>query len=406
MIVNDFSAMNGYEFEDFIASVLKGKGFRVVQTSYSNDEGIDLIAEYDSPLFKGKYIIQCKRWRGKVGQPEVRDLYGVVTSERANKGILITTSDFTEQAYAFANGKNIELINGEVLSSLITDSSLANNDKDDTLKASSKFNQERYDYLLRRHIDIAKSHEGYDVYHELMTFLWDYFWDDNFAVCKQMKIFDRIIDISKSTLKKIKTVKRLFAYQKECKLNIFNAYLVTGRLYDATNMLLDEGDFYLDKWYPRKRQDLTVWEKGKFSLVDSGIRYCPKLRTRHLFSAYRLIGYDSGCELMQKCEDRIMCTDRDNTWVGFSEAERKLFYESAIEEREKVLSGAYDDVFYWSSVYYGDHSNSPAVSCAGSCGTDYKKAKSFHSIKDNYYFNSDYNIRCEIDKSLREHGMI
>jgi restriction system protein len=49
----------------------------------------------------------------------VRDLYGVITSERANKGILITTGSFTPAAARFAEGKQLELIDGAGLAKLL-----------------------------------------------------------------------------------------------------------------------------------------------------------------------------------------------------------------------------------------------------------------------------------------------
>ncbi|MDP2659102.1 MAG: restriction endonuclease [Dehalococcoidia bacterium] len=58
-------------------------------------------------------MVQCKDWAKPVGEPPVRDLYGVVASERAVKGILITSSNFTEAARRFAQGKNLELIDGD-----------------------------------------------------------------------------------------------------------------------------------------------------------------------------------------------------------------------------------------------------------------------------------------------------
>lgn len=42
----------------------------------------------------------------------VRDLYGAVMNEGANKGILVTTSDYGPDSYAFANGKPLVLLNG------------------------------------------------------------------------------------------------------------------------------------------------------------------------------------------------------------------------------------------------------------------------------------------------------
>lgn len=93
--------------------------FSVETTKASGDGGIDLIAYNYEPVLSGKYIIQCKRYSGIVGEPIIRDLYGVITSERANKGILITTGYFTKSAIAFAEGKPIELIDGKQLDTLL-----------------------------------------------------------------------------------------------------------------------------------------------------------------------------------------------------------------------------------------------------------------------------------------------
>lgn len=109
----DFSTKNGYEFEKYITELLSNLGFQAQQTSLSGDGGVDIYAYYDKPFLKGNYLIQCKNWTYPVGQPQVRDLFGVVMSRRANKGVLVTTSSFTEQAKEFANGLNIELIDGK-----------------------------------------------------------------------------------------------------------------------------------------------------------------------------------------------------------------------------------------------------------------------------------------------------
>ena len=42
----------------------------------------------------------------------VRDLYGTVVNEGATKGILVTTSDYGNDAYNFVKDKPITLING------------------------------------------------------------------------------------------------------------------------------------------------------------------------------------------------------------------------------------------------------------------------------------------------------
>ena len=90
-------------------------------TGGAADGGVDIVAYDDSPITGGKYVIQCKRYgqSKKVGVGEVRELYGVVQAEGANKGILITSSSFTSHAVAFAEGKPIELINGTKLGQLL-----------------------------------------------------------------------------------------------------------------------------------------------------------------------------------------------------------------------------------------------------------------------------------------------
>lgn len=50
-----------------------------------------------------------------MGVNAVRDLYGTLINEGANKGILITTSDYGVDAHKFAEGKPIVLLNGENL---------------------------------------------------------------------------------------------------------------------------------------------------------------------------------------------------------------------------------------------------------------------------------------------------
>ncbi|MEN6325138.1 MAG: restriction endonuclease [Syntrophomonas sp.] len=113
--------LSGRDFEKLISSLLINKGFRSNITRTTGDGGIDIEAYYDGLLFKGKYLVQCKRWKASVGEPVVRDFYGAITSEKALKGLLITSSSFTRQAISFAKDKNIELIDRQDLIKLLGD---------------------------------------------------------------------------------------------------------------------------------------------------------------------------------------------------------------------------------------------------------------------------------------------
>jgi restriction system protein len=157
--MDNIDNLSGVEFENLCQVLISKMGFDVTPTKITGDGGIDLIAYNEQPIIQGKYIIQCKRYSGSVGEPILRDLYGVVMSERANKGILITTGDFTSSAVHFAEGKALELIDGKKLKALlnqysivISNASIANYSSTvrDALRISLHDNaQEEYDYLLQ-----------------------------------------------------------------------------------------------------------------------------------------------------------------------------------------------------------------------------------------------------------------
>ena len=55
--------------------------------------------------------MQCKHWKAwKVNVKPVRELFGVMTAEKADSAIFITSGEYTSEALKFAEGKPIELI--------------------------------------------------------------------------------------------------------------------------------------------------------------------------------------------------------------------------------------------------------------------------------------------------------
>jgi restriction system protein len=101
------------DFERLVGEIYRRQGYRVIETGGGGaDGGIDLKLAKDGQT----WLVQCKRWqRERVGVKVVRELFGVVASERAAGGILITTSAFTPDAEAFARGKPLQLVAGEEL---------------------------------------------------------------------------------------------------------------------------------------------------------------------------------------------------------------------------------------------------------------------------------------------------
>jgi restriction system protein len=100
------------EFEVLISNLFTRMGLDTKLTQSSRDGGVDAVAFDTRPVLGGKVVIQAKRYRDTVGVSAVRDLYGTMMNEGANKGILVCTSRYGPDAYNFSKDKPIELIDG------------------------------------------------------------------------------------------------------------------------------------------------------------------------------------------------------------------------------------------------------------------------------------------------------
>jgi restriction endonuclease Mrr len=119
--------LSDVDFDRLISALLARMEFRTQMTKASGEGGIDIVAVLDKPIIGGKYLFQCKRYApdNLVGAAAVRDSYGAVTADKAIKGVLITTSDFTLQATEFAERVGLELINLPKLRALLAQHGMA-----------------------------------------------------------------------------------------------------------------------------------------------------------------------------------------------------------------------------------------------------------------------------------------
>jgi len=115
--------MDWQDFEmlvrDVFEKVFSDEGTEVNVTRASRDEGVDAVVINPDPLKGGKTIVQAKRYRKAVPAAAVRELYGAMQSERAGKGILVTTAHYGRSAHEFARDKEITLIDGAGLLHLL-----------------------------------------------------------------------------------------------------------------------------------------------------------------------------------------------------------------------------------------------------------------------------------------------
>ncbi len=119
----NLAAMDWQDFEHLIRELFEkefaGRGAEVKITQASRDRGVDAIAFNPDPIHGGKYVIQAKRYTNTVDVSAVRDLCAVVRKEGASRGILVTTSTYGADAYAFANNEPVTLLNGAELLGLL-----------------------------------------------------------------------------------------------------------------------------------------------------------------------------------------------------------------------------------------------------------------------------------------------
>jgi hypothetical protein len=111
--VTQLLALEPAEFEVWSAMLFQLIGYRVARHPQEGaDHGIDLIVSSDRVQLG---LVQCKRYRGTVGEPTVRDLYGTMTHMNADYGWLVTTGAISRQARTWCEGKPIELWDGQML---------------------------------------------------------------------------------------------------------------------------------------------------------------------------------------------------------------------------------------------------------------------------------------------------
>lgn len=111
------------EFEQVVGETFRRKGFTVIEKGGNGpDGGVDLVLR----LGTDKYLVQCKQWKAfSVGVTVIREFFGVMAAEGAAGGFVVTSGRYTAEAKAFAEGRNIQLVDGVLLKRWISNRSIA-----------------------------------------------------------------------------------------------------------------------------------------------------------------------------------------------------------------------------------------------------------------------------------------
>ena len=109
------ASIDPFRFEQVVLDLLVKMGYggskkeAAQVTQRTGDEGIDGLINEDRLGLEVIYI-QAKRWKHKVGRPEIQSFVGAIAGKKAGKGIFITTSDFHDNAREYAASLHQKLV--------------------------------------------------------------------------------------------------------------------------------------------------------------------------------------------------------------------------------------------------------------------------------------------------------
>jgi len=111
-------------FERLVLELVRKMGYGIDHKvlGRTGDGGIDGVIKEDK-LGLDEIYFQAKRWKHTVPIHQVRDFGGALLGKKSKKGIFITTSDFSSDAYEYVKtpDANIVLINGQLLAQYMMD---------------------------------------------------------------------------------------------------------------------------------------------------------------------------------------------------------------------------------------------------------------------------------------------
>lgn len=121
-------------FETLVVQLLENMGYggsvenAGLVVGQTGDEGIDGIIREDKLGFSLIYI-QAKRWdqTTSIGRPEIQKFVGALAGQGANKGLFITTAQFTTEAREYARKQHttkVVLVDGKSLAKLMIEYNL------------------------------------------------------------------------------------------------------------------------------------------------------------------------------------------------------------------------------------------------------------------------------------------
>lgn len=109
------------QFECLTEQLYHSMGYDTELTPPQKDGGRDVVARRHSPGSRETVLVDCKLWNSPIPVEEVRKILGTMSDAKANKGVLVTVDDFTDDARELASRNPVELIGGAELVPLLNE---------------------------------------------------------------------------------------------------------------------------------------------------------------------------------------------------------------------------------------------------------------------------------------------
>ena len=113
--LSEIDALEGSEFEEYIASLFCRLGYKAHPTKKSRDFGVDVVAHKGSESL----AIQTKRYSQAVNLKAVQEVVAGMHKYSCNKSMVVTNNYFTSSAVELAEHSSCELIDRDGLARLI-----------------------------------------------------------------------------------------------------------------------------------------------------------------------------------------------------------------------------------------------------------------------------------------------
>ena len=106
---NDFDAMSGMEFEQWLITAIQQEGIHsVLPTKRTGDQGADIIVQHNNITI----AIQAKCYQHSVGNAAIQEIHAAKAHYRADQAWAVTNARFTPAARRLANSTGVQLVDG------------------------------------------------------------------------------------------------------------------------------------------------------------------------------------------------------------------------------------------------------------------------------------------------------